>query len=94
LKSDCAALEAVLAQLALAPCRTLAYVPGLTPAQRQRFATSRLAFADGVIAIAIATAMDSAITQARVVICNAGAGTVCTALQAGVPVLMLPMHAE
>jgi len=88
LKSDYAALEAVLAQLALAPCRTLAYVPGLTPAQRQRFANARLAFADGAIA------MDSAMAQARAVVCNAGSGTVCTSLQAGVPVLMLPMHAE
>lgn len=88
LKNDYAKLEAVLGQLALAPCRTLAYVPGLTPTQRQRFGNARLLFAEAAVA------MDSAMSQARAVLCNAGSGTVCTALQAGVPVLMLPMHAE
>jgi hypothetical protein len=88
LKADHAAVEAVLAALAAAPASTLAYVPGLTPATRQRLSGPRLAFAERAVA------MDSALAQAQAVVCNAGSGTVCTALQAGVPVLMLPMHAE
>lgn len=88
LKADYAALEPVLQQLAQAPCRTLAYVPGLSAAQRRRHAGPRLLFADAAVS------MGSALAQARAVLCNAGSGTVCTALQAGVPVLMLPMHAE
>ncbi len=88
LKADHAAVEAVLAQLAAAPFATLAYVPGLAAATRQRLAGPRLVFATQAVA------MDSALATADSVVCNAGSGTVCTALQAGVPVVMLPMHAE
>ena len=38
--------------------------------------------------------MVSAMAQAQAVLCHAGSGTVHTALQAGLPLLMLPMHAE
>jgi UDP:flavonoid glycosyltransferase YjiC (YdhE family) len=38
--------------------------------------------------------MRSVCAQADAVVCNAGSGTVCTALQAGLPVLLFPMHAE
>lgn len=88
LKADHAAVDAVLSALAAGPASTLAYVPGLAPATCQRLAGPRLAFAERAVA------MDSALAQAQAVVCNAGSGTVCTALQAGVPVLMLPMHAE
>jgi hypothetical protein len=88
LKADHAAVEPTLAALARGNADTLAYVPGLPAAVRQRLAGPRLQFADRAVA------MDSALAQADAVVCNAGSGTVCTALQAGVPVLMLPMHAE
>jgi len=88
LKNDYAAIEAVLQQLATAPCRTLVHMSGLAPAQRQRHEGARLRFSDGAVA------MDSAMAQADAVLCHAGSGTVCTALQAGLPLLMLPMHVE
>jgi UDP:flavonoid glycosyltransferase YjiC (YdhE family) len=61
---------------------------GLAPAQRRRHEGARLRFSDGAVA------MDSAMAQADAVLCHAGSGTVCTALQAGLPLLMLPMHVE
>lgn len=88
LKGDYAALDAVLQQLAAAPCRTLAHVPGLSAAQRQRFASPRLRFSDGAVSWA------KALATARAVLCHASSGTVLTALQAGLPLLLLPMHAE
>ncbi|MDP1650653.1 MAG: glycosyltransferase [Rubrivivax sp.] len=88
LKGDYASLETVLQQLARAPCRTLAHVSGLTAAQRQRHAGARLRFSEGSVA------MDSAMAQAHAVLCHAGAGTICTALQAGLPLLLLPMQVE
>jgi len=88
LRGDYAAIDTVLEQLALAPCRTLVHAVGLTPAQRERHASTRLCFSDGAVA------MDTAMSQADAVLCHAGSGTVCTALQAGLPVLMLPTHVE
>jgi UDP:flavonoid glycosyltransferase YjiC (YdhE family) len=89
LKADYAGIDAVLDTLSRGPWRCLAYVPGLTTTQRQRLAGSgRLHFSTTPVSMTLALA------DADAVLCNAGSGTVCTALQAGVPVLMLPMHAE
>lgn len=88
LKADYGPIETVLRALQAAPMRTLAHVAGLRPELRRRFANDRLRFSDGPVAMAPAMAGASA------VLCHAGSGTVCTALQAGLPVLMLPMHAE
>lgn len=88
LKSDYAGIEPVLQQLARAPCRTLAYVRGLTPPQRERLQNNRLRFAGAALA------MDDVLAQADLVLCHPGAGTVVASLQAGVPLLMLPLHAE
>ena len=88
LRGDHPAIDAVLQQLAVAPCRTLVHALGLTPAQRERHAGARLRFSDGAVA------MDTAMAQADAVLCHAGSGTVCTALQAGLPLLMLPMQVE
>jgi len=88
LRGDYAAIDAVLQQLALAPCRTLVHAVGLTPAQRERHAGARLRFSDAPVA------MDTVTAQADAVLCHAGSGTVCTALQAGLPLLLLPMHVE
>lgn len=88
LRGDYPAIDTVLQQLSRAPCRTLAHVPGASAALRQRLASDRLRFSDGAVA------MDSAMAQAQAVLCHAGSGTVGTALQAGLPVLMLPMQVE
>jgi UDP:flavonoid glycosyltransferase YjiC (YdhE family) len=88
LRGDYAAIDVVLQQLALAPCRTLVHAVGLTPAQRERRAGARLRYSDGAVA------MDTVTAQADAVLCHAGSGTVCTALQAGLPLLMLPMQIE
>ena len=88
LKADYGPIEAVLQALQAAPLRTLAHVAGLRPELRRRFANDRLRFSDGPVA------MTQAMAGASAVLCHAGSGTVCTALQAGLPVLMLPMHAE
>lgn len=88
LKSDYVAIESVLQQLAKAPCRTLAHVRGLSPAQRQRFQSTRLRFSRGAVS------MDDVLAQADAVLCHPGAGTVHSTLQAARPLLMLPLHAE
>ena len=88
LKGDYAALEPVLQQLAKAPCRTLAHVVGLNAVLRQRWSGQRLRFATEPVQ------MSDALSQAAAVLCHGGAGTVAAALQAGRPLLLLPMHGE
>jgi UDP:flavonoid glycosyltransferase YjiC (YdhE family) len=88
LKPDYAAIESALEALKAAPLRTVAFVPGLPKALVQRFTSPHLAFAAGPVD------MRDVCTQADAVVCNAGSGTVCTVLRAGIPVALLPMHAE
>lgn len=88
LKSDYPGIDRLLQVLAHGPWRCAAYVPGLTAEQRQRVDGSRLRLSPTPVS------MTQALAEADAVLCNAGSGTVCAALQAGVPVLMLPMHAE
>lgn len=88
LKPEHAATEAALALLQAGPWSTLAYVPGLAGTLKQRHASPHLVFVDRPVPMAAAAA------QADAVLCHAGSGTVCAALQAGKPVVMLPMHAE
>jgi hypothetical protein len=88
LKGEYGGVERVLQCLRAGPWLSLVHVTGLRPDMRQRFSAANLAFSDGPVAMA------EALGQAQAVLCHAGSGTVCTALQAGVPVLMLPMHAE
>jgi UDP:flavonoid glycosyltransferase YjiC (YdhE family) len=88
LKSDYAAIEPVLEALKSAPLRTVAYVAGLPKAVAGRFASPRLAFATGPVD------MRAVCAEADAVVCNAGSGTVCTVLRAGIPTALLPMHAE
>ncbi|MEF7616773.1 nucleotide disphospho-sugar-binding domain-containing protein [Aquincola sp. MAHUQ-54] len=88
LKADHAPTEAALRLLGAGPWRTLAYVPGLSAALREQLASPHLALSAEPVSMArVGEAADA-------VLCNAGSGTVCTALQAGKPVVMLPMHAE
>lgn len=88
LKGDQPGLDALLGLLAWAPWRTLAHVPGLPAALRQRHAGPRLQFSAGPVAMA------DALAQAQAVLCNAGSGTVFAALLSGRPLLLLPMHVE
>lgn len=88
LKADQPGIETVLERLRDAPVRTLAHVPGLSAAQCARLASTRMAFARRPVR------MDAVCAVARAVVCNAGAGTVLAALGAGLPLVMLPMHAE
>lgn len=88
LKGDHPGLEGLLASLREAPLRTLAYVPGVPPPLRAKLASRRLAFSEKPLH------MGAVCAAAGAVLCNAGSGTVCTALRAGIPVVMLPMHAE
>lgn len=88
LKSEYAAIEPVLNGLKTAPFRTLAYVSGLPPALAEKYVSPRLRFASGPVDMAAVCA------NADAVLCNAGSGTVCTVLRAGIPVALLPMHAE
>ncbi|WP_310383521.1 glycosyltransferase [Roseateles sp.] len=88
LKGEYGGVERVLQCLRAGPWLSLVHVTGLRPDMRQRFTHANLAFSDGPVAMA------AALSQAQAVLCHAGSGTVCSALQAGVPVLMLPMHAE
>lgn len=88
LKSDYAAIEPALDALKAAPLRTVAYVAGLPKAVAQRHASARLVFAPGPVD------MRAVCAEAEAVVCNAGSGTVCTVLKAGIPTALLPMHAE
>lgn len=55
LKADYPAIDAVLQQLAAAPCRTLAHVPGLDAAQRLRHTSAQLRFSDAAVSMVSAT---------------------------------------
>lgn len=88
LKPEHAATEAALACLQAGPWSTVAYVPGLAASLKQRHASPHLVFSDRPVSMAQVGC------TADAVLCHAGSGTVTAALQAGQPVVMLPMHAE
>ncbi len=88
LKGEYGPVEGVLRGLREASVRTVAYVPQLPPEVAKRVASARLQLSPKPLDMA------SVCAQADAVVCNAGSGTVCTVLQAGIPVVLLPMHAE
>jgi UDP:flavonoid glycosyltransferase YjiC (YdhE family) len=88
LKGNYPTIDAVLQALTRAPARTLAWVPGLSTAQRQRFDGGRLRLATAPLAL------DAVLAQADALLGHGGAATTFAALAAGVPQLLLPMHAE
>lgn len=88
LKAEHAPTEAALQQLQAGPWRSLAYVPGLAPTLQAKLSSPHLAFSP------VPVSMAQVGKTAKAVLCNAGSGTVCAALQAGLPAVMLPMHAE
>jgi hypothetical protein len=66
----------------------LVYCPGLAPRDRAGFEGQALRFSDRPLDIEMATAASD------VVICGAGHGTVCAALLAGKPLLLVPEVTE
>jgi Glycosyltransferase family 28 C-terminal domain len=88
LTADYPHLKAVLDALKAAPVRTLAYIRGLSPAARASLEAPNLFIS------AEPVRLDEARARADLVVCHANAGTVSAVLQAGKPVVMLPLHAE
>ncbi|MFO1320241.1 MAG: glycosyltransferase [Burkholderiales bacterium] len=88
LKGEYGAVDSLVAALAKAPFRTCAFIPGLAPELALKHTTPRLSFVTAPVNMA------QVCRTADAVLCNAGSGTVCTVLRAGIPVVMLPMHAE
>jgi hypothetical protein len=70
------------------PWRVLAYVPGLNAA------TVAAASGPGLHIVVDPVDMQAVCGSCDAVLCQSGSGTVATALHAGRPVLMLPMHME
>lgn len=70
------------------PWRVLAYVPGLNAA------TVAAASGPGLHIVVDPVDMQAVCSSCDAVLCQSGSGTVATALHAGRPVLMLPMHME
>lgn len=81
-------IEQVLAALRASPWRVLAFIPGCPPALAAATASPRCSIVtEPVDMVEVCHAADA-------VVCNSGAGTVATALHAGKPLVMLPMHVE
>lgn len=70
------------------PYEIILFCPGLAPAIAERFASPRLLITQRPVALA------GLLERCDVGICHVGHGTVCALLQAGVPVLALPMNLE
>lgn len=88
LKASYPALPQALQILANSNVCVLAYVAGLGREQMPQYASPSLAFALQPVQFA------AALQTADLIVCHGGMGTVSAALQAGTPVLALPMHAE
>jgi hypothetical protein len=78
----------VLEALAACPWRVLAYVPGCSSVNRARFSSDKLVISTEPIEMA------EVCSTAAAVVCHAGSGTAMTALHAGKPLVLLPMHVE
>ncbi|MCU0870147.1 MAG: hypothetical protein MUF30_11210 [Burkholderiales bacterium] len=89
LKGDYGPVEAVLRDLVTQPLRIAAYVPSLDPRVAQA-----LAKAPNLHLSPRPLDMTQVVQGADVALCNAGSGTVCTLLAAGIASVQLPMHAE
>ncbi|HET7864555.1 MAG TPA: glycosyltransferase, partial [Burkholderiaceae bacterium] len=88
LKSEYRGLGEVLKQLKAGPWRVLAYIPGLTQATVAEISGPNLRV------VVDPVDMDEVCRSCDAILCQSGSGTVATALQAGKPVVMLPMHME
>jgi hypothetical protein len=87
-KAEYRAVLQVLEALGATRWRILAYVPGCSPKDQAKYATARLHISAEPID------MTEVCRTTDAVLCHAGSGTAMTALHAGKPVVMLPMHVE
>jgi hypothetical protein len=78
----------VLEALGAGPWRVLAYAPGCSSANRTKYSSQRLLVSSEPID------MVEVCRTADAVVCHAGSGTAMTALHAGKPLVLLPMHVE
>lgn len=82
------ALPQVVAQLSAAPVAALLHVPGSNDDEARAASTASLRLS------ARPLRMNAVLDRASLILCHAPAGSTHLALQAGRPVLLLPMHAE
>lgn len=88
LKASHPAREAVLRALLAEGCRVLAYMPEVAAGGMPPVLGDGIVYADGPVDLA------QALAQAELCVCHAGEATLAQSLLAGVPLLMLPTHAE
>lgn len=88
LKASHAAHGAVLQALVDEGCRVLAYVPEVAGGAQPPVLSERILYAEAPLAL------EATLAQADLCVCHAGEATLAQSLLAGVPLLMLPSHAE
>nr|WP_315249210.1 glycosyltransferase [uncultured Duganella sp.] len=88
LKGSYAAHGAVLQALVEEGCRVLAYVPEVAGGAQPPVRSERILYAEAPLAL------EPTLAAADLCVCHAGEATLAQSLLAGVPLLMLPSHAE
>lgn len=88
LQRDHGAVEVAIAALRAGPWRVLLHVGGATPAEAARWASPTLALTAGRVDLG------AVLDEANAVVCHASVGTTYAGLQAGRPLVMLPLHIE
>jgi UDP:flavonoid glycosyltransferase YjiC (YdhE family) len=88
LHGDYREMEAILNIFNKLEARVLLFAPGIAPAMREKFGSSRLVFSSRPLAL---SAMGR---QCDVTVCHGGLATTVAALRAGCPLLLLPLHLE
>ncbi len=88
IRGEYAAAEAALSALRSGPWRVLAFSPGLPPQKVLELSSSKMNVVSDPVD------MNEVCNSADAVVCNSGSGTVTTALHAGKPLVMLPIHVE
>lgn len=88
LKASHGAHAAVLQALVDEGCRVLAYVPEVAAGAQPPVNSERIVYAEAPLAL------QPTLAAADLCVCHAGEGTLAQSLLAGVPLLMLPSHAE
>lgn len=88
LRAEYRGAEQALQSLAAGPWRVLAVVPGLPRARAAELSTSKMSVLTDPVD------MEEVTRTSDAVVCNSGSGTVTTALHAGKPLVMLPLHVE
>ncbi|MRW89602.1 hypothetical protein GJ699_06370 [Duganella sp. FT80W] len=88
LKASHPAHGALLRALADEGCRVLAYIPEVAAGAAPPLISEQILYAEAPLDLSLTLA------QADLCVCHAGEGTLAQSLLAGVPLLMLPTHAE